>query len=133
MDIYLICLLLVTAFIALIGILSILFLFSARRTMENLNKTLKEIQNTALSTEKTAAEAEKTFRLINEKLPAVLEDVGQITGQAREISENTGIRIMKSLEDENNTPVPTISAVSSFGNLFFRGYSLWRRLRRNRF
>lgn len=57
MDIYLICLLLVTAFIALIGILSILFLFSARRTMENLNKTLKEIQNTALSTEKTAAEA----------------------------------------------------------------------------
>lgn len=131
MDIYLICLLMIIVLLALIAIAIIIFLLSARRTMDNLDRTLDEIRNTALSTEKTAEEAEKTFKFINQKLPDVMEDVGQITSQVREISENTGINITRELE-ENNASVPAMSAVSNFGSLFYRGYVLWRRLRRNR-
>ena len=130
MSIYVICAILATTVLCVTSIFVIRFIRKADKALENVNTTMEEIRYTANSLEKTASEAEVTLGTINNRLPAIMNDLEQTTANTRSISENADVQMRRGIEKIENSVVPALTAASSLGNYVLRGYTAWRRLKR---
>ena len=132
MNIYQISTILITAAVCGTGIYFVLFLRSAKHTLENIDKAMEEIRYTANSMEKTASEAEITFGTVNSRLPQILDDLEETSANTKSISQNTDEQIRRGIETFDNTVSPVLNAASQLGKFVIRN-ALLRKIKRNKF
>lgn len=132
MNIYYISTILAAGVLCTAGIYFIIFLRSAKQTLENIDKTMEQIRYTTNSLEKTVSEAEITLGNVNSRLPQILDDLEETAANTRSISQNTDEQIRRGIETFDNTVTPVINAASSFGKHVLKN-ALLRKIKRNRF
>lgn len=131
MNFYMVMVLLaVLTFMVAAGYL-IVFIRSATRTLERVDSLLETAQQTTTSAQQTVLAADETLKLLNDRLPAILDDINQTTANARSISEGAEFELRKSMAD-NVTPGTNLSMAANISNYVLKGYSVWKKLRRKR-
>lgn len=128
MDFYQVCVLILTAVFSLLGIYFIFFIRSAGKTLVNVNKTMEEVRAALDNISATAENTYKSVELINQNLPVILDDFRHTASSLRAVSESIelGLRKVETLA------VPTFSGVTNLGNYVLKGYSIWKKIKKNR-
>jgi uncharacterized protein YoxC len=129
MNIPLVCLLLLTVIFGAAGICLLALLHSARKTLQNLDGAIKTVNETADQARQVAVQAETTFTLINDRLPAMLEDIADTAANARTISEDAHTQLGQSVVALNDSS-KTLAAAANLGNYVLKGYSALRWLKK---
>lgn len=133
MDIYLICVIILTTIFSIVGIYLIFVLRSVNKTINNMDHSIDQLKDTAVKAEKALGEAEETFALVNNQLPPILAELGHAASNVRSVTKTLDTQLREEDEYHNHTLKPSIASAANFGNVVLKGYSVWKKLKRNRF
>lgn len=132
MDIYFICVVILTIVFSAAGIYFLILLRSVHKTVKNVDSTLERVRAAADRTEKVAGQAEESFETLNLQLPAILEDLAATAANVKSISDNAEIQLRRGTELTNDLPAPSFSTAASLGSYVLKGYSVWKRIKKHR-
>lgn len=133
MDIYLLCVLIITAIFSAAGIYLIIVLRALRKSIPNVDSAVERIRAAAENAERTAGQAEVSLEAINSRLPGILDDLSTTAANLKSISEDAAHQFVQRTDVPGNLPAPRFSKAASLGNYVLKGYSVLKRFKKNRY
>ncbi|MFA6808974.1 MAG: hypothetical protein WCR27_08270, partial [Eubacteriales bacterium] len=94
-------------------------------TLDDTRMVLKNADNTL---EKANIALDK----INEDIPGILDDVQEITSNFKLISQEVEFELRRGIGKIENSAIPAVATASNVGNYVVKGYTLWKKVKRNR-
>lgn len=128
MNIYEICVVIITIVLLFLGVYSFLLIRSVQKTMAKLNNTLDGTTTILQNADTTISNANKSTEVFNQHLPNIMADLESTAANLRTISQDT----VNGVEHIENNALPVLSRASNMGNYIVKGYNIWKRIKKNR-